>query len=431
MNKPGTFCSNLMINKLITGLLCLLCSVSVSGYDILPAKYDGSMMPYDFSRVDQPEWSDTLSPRFCAYIARHGSRYMTSEHKFSKLEKALKEAQSQGSITPNGKVMLQLLQQVRTVTGNRWGELSEVGVEEERKLGEEMMDIFKPLSNPSTINTISSFVPRAEMTMYQFNHSLLLRNDSITTYASTGHEYSRLLYCFAYDQVYADYRKDGDWKEYVERYEEDKVPIQAIARLLGREVKDSKKARELTLQLYSVLQSLRAIGLGAPTTQFMSEKEYRQCWQVSNYTHYLRNNVSSLDMSCVSATAPLIESIITSCDTALTDTASTAPIQLKGWFGHAETLLPLLSVLQIPGCFSLPATPDDLEKNWQLQEITPLGANFALYIFRGPSGRGYMAGRLNGRNVELIEGRGYLLPWDEVKEHWEHLLISLRPRMRR
>lgn len=412
---------------LVTSLSAL---AKTPAYTALSSEYEGSMMPFDFSRVEPVEWPDSLKPCFCAYVARHGSRYMSSERKFLKLEKALQQAELDGYITKKGKAFLSLLKEVREITGNRWGELSPLGVEEERQLGQLMFRDFAPLHEKSAILTVSSFVPRAEMTMYQFNHSLLLNNDSIATITATGHQFSPLVYCFAYDKVYSQYRKDGNWKEYIDRYEEEKVPTEALTRLIGKELTDTKKARELTLQIYSVLQSLRAMGLPAPTDEFMTTDEFRKCWQVSNFTHYLRNNVSALDNSCVMATKPLIEAILNNCDNALNDSTRHLHTQLHGYFGHAETLLPLLSVMQIPGCYAMPDDPDDLEKSWQIQDITPLAANFALYILLGPSDTPFVAARLNGRNVEPIKGRGMIVPWEEAREHWQYLLTALQPRRR-
>lgn len=403
---------------------------NATAYSILPDSLDGSMMIYDFSKVEALQWPDSLTPRYCGYVARHGARFMTSEKKFSKLEKALKAARKRGKLTDRGSRMLGIMDDIRRVTAGRWGELSPVGIAEERELGTRMARDFKALDGSAAVSSVSSFVPRAMMTMYEFNHAMDMVNDSLEFNAGSGRRYSPLVYCFAYDKEYADYRKHGDWKEAVERYEKDLIPKAPLKRLIS-DASDlpAKEQRELTLQNYSVLQSLRAMGLPAPTTEWMSVEEYRDCWRISNLTHYLRNNVTSLSTVCAQATAPLLADIIDSANGALATKGKS--IILNGWFGHAETLLPLLSVMRIPGCYAMPRDWDMLEKSWQLQNITPLGANLAIYLLQGPSGTIYAAVQLNGRNVEPIPGQGEIVKWSDLSEHWVYLVSALMPKMER
>lgn len=89
-------------------------------------------------------------------------------------------------------------------------------------------------------------------------------------------------------------------------------------------------------------------------------------------------------------------------------------VALQGWFGHAETLLPLFSLMRLPGCFALPLNWDNLADEWRLQEITPLGANLAILILRSVTGRHYAAVRLNGRTVAPIQGAPSLLPGNNL-----------------
>lgn len=401
--------------------------VHAERYAALPARYDGSMMPYDFSRVTPPAWPDSLQPRFCAYVARHGARFMSSPKKFDKLESQLLRAKEDSRLTPDGYKFLKLIETVKRVTAGRWGELSPTGLQEERLIAAEMAGMLPGLNRADSIRTEASFVPRAIMTMYGFNHALALNNDSLHISAASGNEFSKLVYCFEYDKEYADYRKNGDWKEVVNEYEAKMLPVAPIERLMKTSSMSRKEIQGLTNQLYSVIQSLRAMGLAGPTTEWMTEDEYRACWLVSNLTHYLRNNVTPLSSVAARATAPLIEAIISGADASLA--AGYEGPFFRGWFGHAETLLPLLSALQLPGCFALPLDYVNLDREWQLQDITPLGANLAIIILTGPSGKAYASVRLNGRNISPIKGEGLIVSWDALSAHWKHLVESVNNRL--
>lgn len=392
--------------------------------EALPAKWEGSMMPYDFEKVEATQWPDSLTPRFCAYVARHGARFLTSAKKFDKLEKALREAESKGMITLQGQGILKMIDTVRSVTAGRWGQLSPVGLREERELGRRMAEMIPALTLNASADACSSFVPRAIMTMYEFNHSLSLCNDSLEITAASGPQFSRLVYCFAYDKEYAAYRKDGDWREVVKEYTARMIPTAPVKRLIDTKGMSKERLQELTQQLYSLLQSQRAMGLPAPDAEWMTAKEYEACWRVSNLTHYLRNTVTPLSTLAATATTPLIYSIIAHVNKSLAPGYDGPAFQ--GWFGHAETLMPLLSALQLPGCFALPHDYDELYKEWQLQNVTPLAANLAVIILSGPSGRDYAAVRLNGRNIEPIKGEGKIVPWSQLSAHWIHLVESVQ-----
>ena len=132
------FCLAYLLLQALAPLLC-------RAYDILPAQFDGSMMPYDFTATQQSVWPDSLRPVHVSYIARHGARYMTGPAKFTALEKTLKDAKSAGDITEDGLAFLAMIDTIRSVSDGKWGQLSPVGIGEEERLGKEMSEMFTGL----------------------------------------------------------------------------------------------------------------------------------------------------------------------------------------------------------------------------------------------------------------------------------------------
>jgi len=295
------------------------------------------MMPYDFALEEAPAWPDSLRPVYCAYVARHGARYMTGPKKFDKLEPVLRREAEAGNLTADGRALLAMVDSVRTLSEGKWGQLSAVGIHEQELLGAGMTRLVPELGRDDTeVATLSSFVPRAMMTMYEFNHAMMLRNDRLDVTACSGHMYSPLVYFFDTDSVYRAYRKDGAWKGITDRYQAENIPVAPLRRLFVRPVNIKKhKQQELVMDIYSLLQSRRAMGLAAPSDRFMSAAEYRQCWMLSNLSHYLRNCQSPLSGNIVPrSVATLVEYIIDDADRSLGD-----PVMrngFSGYFGHAE-----------------------------------------------------------------------------------------------
>lgn len=394
----------------------------------LPRAYEGSMMPYDFSATDSvAAYPDSLQPVGVLYVARHGARYLTGPKKISNLQKLLYEAGMRRHLTREGERFMALLGEVEKATDGQWGELSPVGIAEERTLGADMQRRYGKLLRNARVEGSSTFVPRAMMTMYEFMHALEMPEHSMRIYTNSGKQNDSLLYCFDTFTDYRDYREDtGAWAPYYEDFVEKNVPVEPARRILGMEGENNKpRLRALTMEIYGVLQSLRAMGLPDRAAEFMTEDEYRACWEASNLRHWLRNTVTPWSSVCATATRPLIERLVEDGDRMLSvseeeDAAGgAAPLRFCGYYGHAETLLPLLSAMRIPGCYADTEDTEELASLWKLQEITPLGANFEVILLRGESGASYAALRLNGRNIAPREGDDAMFaPWPELSADW-------------
>ncbi|MBD5236251.1 MAG: histidine phosphatase family protein [Bacteroidales bacterium] len=394
----------------------------------LPASFDGSMMPYDFAVTDPaPVFPDSLKPVHVSYVARHGARFLSSPKTIASVEKELYKAATERRLSPEGDAFFSLLKQINDSTADRWGLLSKVGIAEEERLGRDMYDLVPSLMKRkgTRLNSISTYVPRVIMTMYQFNHSLERRNQHLEVYTSSGHQYDSLLRCFHAFNDYAQYRDSGAWVEVYDRFVDKHVPAAPAQRLFGKEADNNKhKLRKLTMEMYNIVQGCRAAGFAPPTTRWFTVDEYRQCYLASNLKHWLRNTPNALDPWCAPATSMLIERIIADADAAIANDTDTI---FNGYFGHAETLLPLFSTLNLPGCYADTDDYDSLNESWKLEDITPLGANLAIIFLRSDSGRIYTAFRLNGCNISPWSGASQIMPWEEVKDYWRERIRSLSP----
>ena len=120
--------------------------------------------------------------------------------------------------------------------------------------------------------------------------------------------------------------------------------------------------------------------------------------------------------------------MIEGCDTAIgsavessADSATNADgsFVMNCYFGHAETLLPLLSLMDIPSASTISNDPAMLQNSWQVYKLTPLAANLALSIMHGPSGAYYAALRLNGRNIPPMPGDSRMIvEWKNLRSFW-------------
>lgn len=388
----------------------------------LPKEYSGSMMPYDFAVCDTTvAWTDTLQPVFVSYIARHGARYMTSPKKIEEITKALQEAEKEGKLSKQGKALIAKIREISARSEGHWGMLSPVGIAEEERLGEDMAKMLPALLKRGKARAESTYVPRVIMTMYQFMHAMEIPNQKLELYTGSGHRYDSLLRCFASDKVYDDYREKGECWNVYDAFVQMHVSS-APARRLFKEGYglDRKQLRKLTMSMYGLLQSFEASGLEDLTTQFMTVQEYEECWLAANMQHYLRNNINPMSQVAGKATSPLLTRIMSDADKALTDSKE----RFHGYFGHAETVLPLFSLMELPGCYVMTDNYEALADVWRVQEIAPLGANLAIILLKSNNGEIYASLRLNGRNISPLAGKGEVVRWSELKDFWRQRIAE-------
>lgn len=387
-------------------------------YEPLPAHLDGSMMIYDFTACDPIiTLPDSLEAIHVEYVARHGARFLSSRDKISDIETLLLEARKKNYLTADGMEFLRLLQIVEATNAGKWGDLSKIGIEEEAKLAARMHQMLPQLSmRGSKVEAISSPMPRCVMTMYEFTHGLVSKFDSIKVATDEGNQFLPLLCCFSANEKYAQWRENGDWREIYNDFVRRHVPILPALKIVSNPHLSNSQLRNITLQMYEVLKACRAAGLPAPTTQWMSEDEYEACWKASNLQHYLRNSISPLSDIAQSATMPLLKAIVNSADAAIMNPIG-APA-FKGYFGHAETLLPLLAAMKLPGCYAMPENLDNLSKEWKVEEITPLAANLVILLAKAPSGTIYASLQLNGQNISPLPAEGEIVKWNELRQYW-------------
>lgn len=402
-------------------ILCFLCVAAFGAYayEELPARYDGSMMPLNLTEAQslREVAPDSLKPVMINYVARHGARYLSSAKKISVLRSAFKDAEKARTITDRGRRFILLLDSVEAVTANRWGALNTLGKEEQQVLATQMRDLCPELMSHGSVQAIATYVPRVVMSMYEFCHTLCRLSPNLEINTAEGKRFSPLLRYFDTDPAYSAYLKNGDWKEVCSRYQEEIISTEPARRLLGGCYgKDSKRYRELTMAIYGVLQSLRAASLPAPGTEWMSVKEYEQCWRVANLEHCLRRTSTSLSSLPAQSAKGLLSSIIASLDSAGMPKSPVAILR----FGHAETLMPLFDLMKLPGCVPAPKTPyDEIYKSWRDYEVVPLAANLLIVTLRGASGKLYICMRLNGRWVAPLSNGRKVIPYTELKAFWQ------------
>ncbi len=412
----------------VISLLSALFTIQVSAKVIYTGADDprlcGTMMPYPEVNQSLSAYPDSLTPVFINHLGRHGARFLSSEKKVVTLEKSLHKAETIGSLTEYGRKMLQLIAEIRNYTAGRWGALDSLGIAEQNGIGRRLGENYPPLLDGFS-SAIATYVPRAAMSMYSFLHPLTDLNTDFQSEAGEGKRYNSLLRFFTTNPAYIAYLQSEEVNQSISDFEMKTVPVAPAVRLLGKSFPASDaELKKMTMEAYAIVSSLPAAARKSCASEYFTEDEMILCWKTENYSHYLKRT-SADSLSPVSKSAiPLLEQMIEEADSALSG-RSTNKMSLR--FAHAETIMPLLSLLEIDGCNAPGIKASKVAEKWYDWYASPLASNLQIVYFISPSGKIWVRGALNEVPISLTGSHGSLFAsWDDVKNLWKKRIISLQ-----
>lgn len=408
------------MRRFLISILCQFSLLTLVAADPTATNYpaadcQGSLKPYPV-----PEKSfvypDSLTPVYISHVGRHGSRYPAGPAHSRALQRALQRADSAKTITPLGRKLLALTDYVIAESNNRWGALDSLGMAEQRGIASRMFMNFPQPFRSGTVNALSSYSPRSMMSMFSFVHQLDRLDNSIEVITSTGRQNSKLMRPFDVSDDYKEFRSVNGWKVVYDDYVAQSVPVAAIERVLGEDYPyGDTDPKELAMVEYYLIAGLSAMSVEANALDYFTEAEYNALWSAFNLRQYLQRVATTISSVPADIASDLVLDIIARTD-GFIGGSNPATVDLR--FGHAETVLPLLSLLRLPGCYYLTNYFDTVAMNWRDFEIVPMAANLQMVLFKSAKGEYYVMFGLNERPVTLIPNdTRTVIPWGEARDY--------------
>ena len=256
------------------------------------------------------------------------------------------------------------------------------------------------------------------MSMFSFVHQLDRMNNRVEYTTSTGRVNSKLMRPFDLDKDYLAFRKEMVWSPPYDEYLENNCPLTAISRVLGRDYPygDTEHARELALCEYYVIAGLSAMSMSCQVSDYFTNAEYNALWSCFNLRQYLQRTASTVSSIPADIASDLVLNLIQTTDNAI-EGSNPASANLR--FGHAETLMPLLSLLRLPGCYYITNYFDTVALHWRDFDVVPMAANLQMILFKAKkSGRYYVRFDVNEKPVHLPGANTPLyVPWGEARAY--------------
>lgn len=413
-----------MLRRFIIFMALLAAAVTLRAADPMSTTYSwdecqGSARPYPVPAVAY-DYPDTLTPVMINHVGRHGARFPASPAHCSAVFGALRQAEERGTITPAGRKLLGIVTYVMEQSAGRWGALDSLGMAEQRGIASRMYASFPMLFTDGPVNAISSWSPRCIMSMYEFTHQLARLDNRVEITTASGRRFSPLMRFFDLSDDYLAYRKSDTLRSVVDTYFRQNVPLEPLRRVLGKDFELPENAADLAMAEYSVLAGLQAMDVKVDVSPFLTPQEYNALWGAFNLRQYLQHSASTLSGVPMDIASPLLIDLISTTDGFIAGTVKST-VNLR--FGHAETLMPLLALMHLPGCYYLTNYFDTVGKHWLDFNIVPMAANLQMILFRSDSGKYYLRTDLNEIPMTLIPGDDTLyLPWTRARVYLERCL---------
>lgn len=407
--------------KRITAFLSIIISINsicaavpgLTQYSL--TQCEGSAMPYPTPKetVSHP---DSLTPVMINHVGRHGARYPASASRPLEIKRALEHADSLGTITPLGKELLAITENVIRRSNGKWGALDSLGMAEQRGIAARMFAAYPGLFTNGRISALSSYAPRCIMSMYSFTHQLSRMNNRLEIYTSSGRQNSPLMRPFDIDQDYIDYRADKPYADILKQFITETAPVEPVKRVLGEGYPlDDEHMRNLAITEYGLLAGLSAMEYEIDITRFFTKEEYNRLWSCNNLKQYLERTANTISTVPADIAADLLMNLINTTDE-VAERRSDYRVQLR--FGHAETLMPLLSLMHLPGCYYMTNYFDTVASHWRNFYVVPMASNLQMILFKSKSGKLYVRIDLNEVPVTLIPGNDSVyIPWITAKQY--------------
>lgn len=390
--------------------------------DFSYAECQGSLMPYPADAIEPVARPDSLRPVMINHVGRHGARYPASASNCLNMRRALLKADSLGTVTPLGRRLLAVVEREIAVSDGRWGALDSLGEAEHRGIASRMYMNFPEVFVNANVAAISSYSPRCMMSMYAFTHQLDRLNNRMEFITTTGRVNDRMMRPFDIDQDYIDFRKGPGVKDTYDAYFASVCPVTAVERVLGRDFPYGSDAakRDLAITEYYVLAGLSASSIECDLSGFFTREEINALWSCFNMRQYLQRTATTLSSVPADIASDLLSDLIATTDDFIAGKGS-ASVLLR--FGHAETLMPLLSLMRAPGCYYMTNYFDTVALHWKDFYVVPMAANLQMILFKSDTGRYYVRLDLNERPIALIpNSQEIYIPWAAARAYLEACL---------
>ena len=364
-------------------------------------------------------------PFYMSHYGRHGSRWLIGESDYTSPLNTLREANSAGKLTAEGKAVLKKLEDFYPTTVKRLGELTTVGERQHHGIGSRLVknfpEIFKAKNVP--IDARSTVVIRCILSMEAECEELAAANPTARIHNDVSESFQYYL-----NQDWSDRLRKAsrEGRKVRNVYERKYNHPQRLMKVLFNDqdyVYDNIRASSLMRQLFEVASNMQSHDTDIELYSIFTDEEIYDQWRIRNVGWYLDYGAAPQSGSIMPfSQLNLLKNIIETTDTIVgVSTAQTPQATLR--FGHEVCVMPLACLLELGQCGASVEDLDTLDNVWRNYRIFPMGCNIQLVFYRpvkGKQGDILVKALLNEREMTLpvqpVSGPYYR--WADLRQYY-------------
>lgn len=420
-----------LIVSAIAAICCLTASAQTTKEETLSDinRTGGVYYAYPEPTVKQASVPKGYEPFYISHFGRHGSRYLISDHDYTRVADLLLEAHEANALTPLGEDLRQRLNTVMIEASGRGGDLSPLGVRQHRDIAERMYRDFPQVfaGKNTDISARSTLVVRCVLSMAAFTERLKELNPDLNVTRESSNRY--MSYMNYYTKESDDYRTNGKYgKELYRKFKENHTnPDRLVASVFS-----SKDFIARRVNPSDFMWSIYWLASDAQNTEgkisfydlFTSDEIY-DLWQTFNYDFYVNcANYKSNKGIRVANSKPLLRNIIETADSIIATGKNGATLR----FGHDGNIVPLAAILRLDGCYNAIDNPDDFYKAFSDWKIAPMAANIQLIFVRNKKNPEDILVKImlneQDKTIPVKSETAPYYPWKDVKDYYNRILSA-------
>ena len=325
-----------------------------------------------------------MKPFYISHYGRHGSRFHSRPSMYNEPYLTLARADSLGKLSDLGREVMLRLDIIRKDAENRWGELTPLGVQQQKDIARRMMERFPEVFEGHTdIDARSTGVGRCILSMEYALMEMLQHNPDLNVHHNATHR--DMDYLNLQDKKLMALKFNKPAKEWYDRYVSQTAHHAHLMRELFADTLYANKhvnMVDLSVQLFLIAAIMQNTELGQHITLydlFDYDESYR-IWKIGNARWYIGWGAAGVnDAVQPYAQRNLLRRLIEDADKVLSQ--PNTKVELR--FGHETVLLPLICLLDINGYGFTTNDLEQLEPNgWINYRIFPMSCNLQLVFYR-------------------------------------------------
>lgn len=366
-------------------------------------------------------------PFYISHFGRHGSRYLIGDNDYKWVLDLFADASQKKALTPLGEDVYGRLQKVWLEADGRGGDLTPLGVRQQRNIAERMFRSFPEVFTDNVkMEAHSTMVMRCAMTMDAFSERLKELNPKLEIKREASERHVRYLNHHTKEAI--DFRTN-DWKEEYRKFEEAHTkPERLISTLFSdkKYVTERVHPHNTMWGLYWIASDMQNMETDLSFYDLFEKQELMDLWQSFNYRFYVADGPSAKSNGIMDKNAiPLMKNIMERADEAIKDGTKGGAFR----FGHDGNIVPLIGFMRIENCYNSVSEPTEFYKAWSDFKVAPMAANVQLVFFKKDKSDDILVKILhNGNEVTIPPVKSDILPyyhWTDLKGYYYSLIEKL------